>query len=103
MAFVYLIGEDETINRFKIGVTKCNDINKRLKKLQTGNSNELFIKHVYETDRPFKLETMLHNYYKHNNILNEWYELSPDDVKSFCSVCNKMQTIIDSLSDNPYF
>lgn len=56
MGFVYLIGEDETTNRFKIGVTKCNDINKRLKKLQTGNSNELFIKHVYET--------MLHNYYK---------------------------------------
>ena len=42
---VYLI-YDETNEKYKIGVTK-NDVNKRLKKLQTGNSSVLRIKDIY--------------------------------------------------------
>ena len=103
MGFVYLIGEENEENKYKIGSTKCSDVNKRLKQLQTGNSNQLFIKEYYETSKPFKLETMLHNRYKDNNVIGEWFELTENEVKEFKKECEKCQTIIDVLKENPYF
>ena len=103
MGYVYLIGEIGNENRFKIGSTRCKDINKRLKQLQTGNSEELYIKESFETTHPFKLETMLHNKFKTSNIIGEWFELSKDDVNNFKNVCRKLQNIIDCLKDNPFF
>ena len=103
MGYVYLIGENNDENKYKIGSTKCKDINKRLKQLQTGNSNPLFIKAYYETSRPFKLETMLHNRFKECNVIGEWFELTKKDVDSFESTCHNFQNIIDSLKENPYF
>ena len=46
MGYIYLI-EDRNNNTYKIGVTK-RDPEKRLKKLQTGNSSELKIKYLYK-------------------------------------------------------
>lgn len=103
MGFVYLIGEIDNGNKYKIGSTRAKDINKRLKQLQTGNSNQLFIKEYYETSKPFKLETMLHNRFKEYNVIGEWFELEKDDIESFKDTCDKLQTIIDSLKENPYF
>ena len=103
MGYVYLIGENNKENKYKIGSTKCKDINKRLKQLQTGNSNPLFLKAYYETSRPFKLETMLHNRFKEYNIIGEWYELTKENVGSFESTCSSCQDIIDSLNSNPFF
>ena len=80
MGFVYLIGEINSDNKYKIGSTRAKSINKRLKQLQTGNSNELFIKSFYETDKPFKLETMLHNRFKDNNVIGEWFEMKEDEI-----------------------
>lgn len=48
MGYVYLICDPAT-DRFKIGVTRDLKSN-RLKKLQTGNSTELFIRDIYETE-----------------------------------------------------
>ena len=48
MGYVYLI-YDKNNNSYKIGVTK-GDTNKRLKKLQTGNSCELEIKNLFCCD-----------------------------------------------------
>ena len=70
---VYLI-YDSSQNLYKIGVTKGTG-EKRLKQLQTGNASELQIIHTHETEFPYRLETMLHNKFKNNQILNEWYEL----------------------------
>lgn len=103
MAFVYLIGEMTNDNTYKIGITKSKNIEDRQKKLQTGNSSELFIKAYYETDSPYKLEKMLHNHYYDKKILNEWYELGNNDILEFNSVCDKLQNNINSLKDNPYF
>ena len=103
MGFVYLIGELNEENKYKIGSTKCKDINNRMKQLQTGNSNPLFLKAYYETSKPFKLETMLHNKYKDCNVIGEWFELKEEDVDSFGSTCHNFQNIIDSLKENPYF
>ena len=49
MGCVYLI-YDKNNNSYKIGVTK-GDPNKRLKKLQTGNSCELEIKNLMTKER----------------------------------------------------
>ena len=103
MGYIYLIGEIGNENRYKIGSTRSKDINKRLKQLQTGNSEELYIKESFETSHPFKLETMLHNRFKTSNLIGEWFELSNEDVRDFKGVCENLQSIIDSLKDNPFF
>lgn len=103
MGFVYLIGEENNENRYKIGSTRCKSINKRLKQLQTGNSNKLLIENYYETDKPFKLETMLHNRFKDVNVIGEWFEISEDDKKNFKNICEYYQKIMDSLKENPFF
>lgn len=103
MAFVYLIGENKDENTYKIGVTKHKDIKNRMNELQTGNSNELFIKDYFETKYPYKLEKMLHRHFYNKNILNEWFSLNNDDIKSFKDICLKYNNILDSLKYNPFF
>ena len=102
MGHIYLIGQADTPNIYKIGCTK-HDIGKRSKELQTGNSEELFLCRSFETNNQFKLEKMLHLYYSQKQVLNEWYELSQEEVNEFIDVCKHYQSIIDSLSDNPFF
>ena len=75
MSWVYLIGENGNEGSYKIGSTRCKDIKKRLKQLQTGNSNSLFIKSSFETDYPFKSEKMLHAKFKNNRSIGEWFYL----------------------------
>lgn len=103
MGFVYLIGEYNDSNSYKIGVTNNKTVNGRKNELQTGNSDELFIVNKYETNEPFKLEKMLHNHYHSNHKINEWFTLSDDEVFKFIEVCDKYQNIINSLKDNPFF
>ena len=99
MGYVYLI-EDVNNNTFKIGVTK-SDVNKRLKRLQTGNSTGLRIKYQFQYDYPYRLESMLHTHFKHYCELNEWFGL-PDPTE-FLNKCVEFSDIIDSMKDNPYF
>lgn len=99
--FVYLI-YDEDRDLYKIGVT-TNTIDKRLKKLQTGNASELSIRDFHESDYIFRMETLLHNHFKNKRILNEWFSLSYDDVKNFKSLCNGFEDTIKALSINPFF
>ena len=101
MGYVYLI-QDINNDTYKIGVTK-GDPKTRLKKLQTGNSTELILRHVFETKYPFRLETMLHNRYSYLKEMNEWYALPFDDVKNWGDICNEMNNIILVMMDNPFF
>lgn len=103
MGYIYLINELGT-NNYKIGVTKHDDINNRKSKLQTGNSNELYLIRKYETNYPFKLEQMLHRHYFKNNIKNEWFLLTDEQVFDFINVCDKYNNIINLLkSENPFY
>ena len=102
MAFVYLIGERSNPNLFKIGSTRKKNIIERLKQLQTGNPEELYIKDYFETSKPFLLENMLHRHYFKDNTFNEWFELNEEKIKGFKNVCKKCQSIIESLKNNPF-
>ena len=99
---VYLICENGDNELYKIGVTK-SDINTRLKKLQTGNGNPLRCVYTFESNRPFKLEKMLHARFSRNREEGEWFLMSKEDVESFPKMCEDYQKIIDALKDNPFF
>lgn len=100
--YIYVIGESDNPNHYKIGFTR-NSIENRMKKLQTGNSNELYIKYCYFSNNVTKLEKMLHSHYKNFHTINEWFEITPTEMNNFIDVCEKYQKIIDSLQDNPFF
>ena len=97
--FVYLLCDGE---RFKIGMTNRKDINKRIKELQTGNSNEIWLHSYYETNYPTKIEKMMHVKHTSSNIKNEWFDLTVDQVINFKNECKKCEDILNSLKDNPF-
>lgn len=103
MGYVYLIGEADIPNHFKIGSTRANDVEKRIKQLQTGNSSPLYLHDAFQTSQPFKLEKMLHNRFKTCNMINEWFELKESDRDNFKHICEEYQNIINALSENPFF
>ncbi len=71
MGFVYLIGMEGQPNKYKIGSTRRKNINDRLKQLQTGNAEKLFIKDSFSTEKPFQLEKMLHNRYQSRHLIGQ--------------------------------
>jgi len=101
MGYVYLICDPAT-DRFKIGVTRNLNSN-RIKKLQTGNSTELFITDRYETNWPFRLETLLHKHFHNKHVINEWFALDAMDVVAFRKTCELLENNIQILKDNPFF
>lgn len=101
MGYVYLICDPAT-DKFKIGVTREN-IQTRIKKLQTGNSTELFISSYYKCEYPFRLEKMLHNKFKNKKELNEWFNLENEDIFNFKKICKQQEELINLLLANPYF
>ena len=105
MAIVYLIEavrDYDTV--YKIGYTKSNNTKKnRIKNLQTGNDGKLNYLYEYHTEYGTKLETAIHNLYRHKKIKNEWFELDIIDVENFISLCEKIEKNFDSLKENPFF
>jgi len=79
MGFVYFIYDKSNI---KIGFTK--NIKKRIKELQTSNSNKLVLLGYFIGD--MNKEQELHNQFKNYQILNEWFR--PD------------QKLIDYINEN---
>ena len=78
-------------------------INKRIKKLQTGNCTELFVVKHYKTEYPFRMEKMLHNKFNVKRVLNEWFDLSEHDVYNFLEYCKEIDKTIQIMKDNPFF
>ena len=54
MSFVYLLCDSGQENCYKIGMTR-GKIEKRIKQLQTGNSEEITLLKYHETEYPFFL------------------------------------------------
>lgn len=101
MAFVYLLCDSGQENTYKIGVTR-GKIEKRIKQLQTGNSEEITLLKYHETKYPFFLEKSLHSKFKNQQKNNEWFDLEFDDVLNFNEHCLAIENIAKSLEDNPF-
>ena len=101
MAFVYLLCDSGQDNTYKIGVTR-GKIEKRIKQLQTGNGNEIYLVDFYETKYPFFLERWLHMKYYPQQKLNEWFILCDEDVFKFKENCYAIEENAIALEDNPF-
>lgn len=99
---VYLLGDIENEGVYKIGVTR-GDIKVRIKKLQTGNSGEIYVVKLFVTRYPFFVESSLHRRFSSLCVLNEWYQLSKDDVNGFYDTCKDIENMAEALKDNPFF
>ena len=100
--YVYLIADGIKDGLYKIGVTR-GSIEKRIKKLQTGNAGELYICRYFKTDIPFFIEKHLHLHFFKNRVKNEWFELTDDEVLGFENKCKDIENIYSSLEDNIFF
>ena len=87
--FVYLICDPEGNGKFKIGVT-------RLKSLQTGNPNEIFICKYFKTKDPYFFEKQLHFRYRDFKATGEWFKLGPEDVEKFDTYCEQITEMYES-------
>ena len=102
MGIVYLLGDRLKEGFYKIGVTRSS-IEKRIKKLQTGNAGEIYLINSFKTEHPYVLEKMLHTKYFSDKSLGEWFELPNEEILKFTETCEKMQKSIDALKDNYFF
>ena len=106
MGKVYLLIEMGMVQRHKIGITR-KDVNQRIKQLTTGNSNEIRLFKVYETENYRKVEKALHRMYSRyctEDGGTEWFELPNEEVLKFIEECEKVDKNIKLLqsSGNPY-
>lgn len=102
MGFVYILGDSEKDCFYKIGATR-GSIEKRIKSLQTGNGGNLYVVTFHKTKHPFMVETMLHKKFSDKQIINEWYNLSEEDLRGFGKSCDKIEENIKALEDNEFF
>lgn len=101
MAYVYLLGDTGQDDTFKIGITR-GKIEKRIKQLQTGNGEEIYLVSYYETEYPFFIERLLHTKLYPKQKRNEWFNLGIDDVTNFKSLCSEFEKSAKALEENPF-
>lgn len=90
--FLYVIGPLDGPQ--KIGISK--NPHSRLRSLQTGHPNKLFLNHSIEVpkDRVRLLERMIHQDLSHRRTNGEWFDLSPKEAEELLEF-----TIIRWLED----
>lgn len=103
MGYVYLLLCIESDNKeyHKIGITK-NDPIKRLKQLQTGNSNKITLLRAYKSKNYLKVERWMHRKYFgcKTDANNEWRKLTDEQVFSFIKDCEIADDNINYLLEN---
>ena len=107
MGYVYLLLEvdKDGHERHKIGFSK-NPPEKRLKQLQTGNSNVISVLNFYKSDNYKRIEHWLHGDFANQKTEanNEWFILNNEQVTGFIERCKKAdETITLLLEQNPLY
>jgi hypothetical protein len=75
---LYIISDES--QRLKIGVT--NNLEGRLRTLQTGNPEQLTIIFEEEIENPTKIERYLHRRFHKNRLKGEWFSnISVEDIR----------------------
>lgn len=95
---VYLI-KNLTENHYKIGYTR-RKVEQRLKEFKTGNSSDLDVVAVFESEWGTKIEASLHRRYKCNKIDGEWFQLSEKDVNEFTATCMRLHQNFSLLNES---
>lgn len=98
--YVYLLGDLGKDKMYKIGVTR-GTIERRIKKLQTGNSSEIYLVDYFQTEHPFFIEKWMHIQYGSKNVLNEWFEMGLDDMLSFKKNYQKFEDLYNISHSGP--
>jgi hypothetical protein len=105
-AYIYLIVEwdriEENLVPSKIGVTR-GSIERRIKKLQTGNNSNLHMFTYFKSEHPFRLEKMLHRHHQKYKTNGEWFNLPNESVLNFKTVCEEKEELIKFLLRENYF
>jgi hypothetical protein len=103
MGVVYLLVENRDEPRYKIGITKHN-AKKRIKGLNTGNSDVIDVVAEFESKFNRKIEGALHKRYGTKRLKGEWFELNKKDIQSFISECQSLHDNFEFLeeSGNPF-
>lgn len=85
ISYVYVIGPKEGYQ--KIGISY--NPNKRLKELQTGHPNKLFVHHKEEVldDIKFIMERIIHKSLNHRRTHNEWFDIPIEDAIKHIQFC----------------
>jgi hypothetical protein len=94
MSTIYLLKDSQ--GYYKIGFTK-NPINKRIKQLETGCAEDLELVFQFETRHNRKLETSLHNLFKHKHVNREFYDLTLEDEIKFKEICESLETAFNII------
>ena len=90
---IYLIRGND--GRYKIGISK--NPSKRIKELQTGNSDKMTIIDTYESIYAPQIESALHRYYSHSRKEGEWFDLSVVEESNFIKNCQKIDQSLQAL------
>jgi predicted GIY-YIG superfamily endonuclease len=90
MKSVYLIRSND--GRYKIGIAKNPE--KRIRQLQTGNSDTLKLITSYRSENANKIEKALHRYYSYGKMIGEWFDLSIKEEAEFTKMCCRVDEAI---------
>jgi predicted GIY-YIG superfamily endonuclease len=90
---VYLIRGND--GKYKIGIAK--NPKKRIKQLQTGNSDELTLIETYPSENASKIESALHRQFSHVKLNGEWFDLSIKEESQFIKNCENIDKTIITL------
>jgi len=94
---VYLIASES--GKYKIGITTTKNLDKRIKQLQTGNSEYLHVIKTYSTDYAAIIERTLHREFTTKKLMGEWFDLGIEDVLTFDERCCRIENGIKILKE----
>lgn len=97
MKYVYLIQSLEN-SHYKIGTSR--DPQKRVRELQTGNSSQLKLVEMYQSEYATKIERALQRRYSHIHKTGEWFDMSIINETIFTSECKKIEEALIFLKKN---
>lgn len=98
---VYLLCDQSHDRVYKVGVT-TGSVEKRVKKLQTGNGGEITVVRTFACKHPFFVEKWLHREYQEYRLEGEWFELPDGKCKQFNELCEKYDALVSLLQDNEF-
>jgi predicted GIY-YIG superfamily endonuclease len=91
---VYLLQSKEN-GLYKIGTSK--DPNRRVKQLQTGSGETLYLLHEYESKYATIIEKAFHSTYSYTRKEGEWFDLDIFAALDFPATCSKIEKNIEII------